>query len=66
MCARKRPLIQADLKAKDAEVVFVPTADTLIVLEPKEKEDQIHCWEKHEFRFDYTCDEKCTNETVYK
>uniref|UniRef100_A0A1Y9GZ93 Kinesin-like protein n=1 Tax=Anopheles dirus TaxID=7168 RepID=A0A1Y9GZ93_9DIPT len=65
VCVRKRPLSQKEQKQKEVDVVCVPTKDTLLVHEPKLKVDLTKYLDNQKFRFDYTFDEMCSNETVY-
>uniref|UniRef100_A0A182QR60 Kinesin-like protein n=1 Tax=Anopheles farauti TaxID=69004 RepID=A0A182QR60_9DIPT len=65
VCVRKRPLSAKEQRQKEVDVVCVPTKDTLLVHEPKLKVDLTKYLENQKFRFDYTFDEMCSNETVY-
>lgn len=47
-------------------MIAVPTKDTVIVHEPKNKVDLTKYLENQFFRFDYAFNESCTNEIVYK
>lgn len=51
---------------KELDVLTVPTKDTCIVHEPKTKVDLTKFLENHNFRYDYTFDDSCSNEVVYK
>lgn len=48
------------------DVITVPTKDTVIVHEPKNKVDLTKYLENQFFRFDYAFNETCTNEIIYK
>uniref|UniRef100_A0AAG5DS21 Kinesin-like protein n=2 Tax=Anopheles atroparvus TaxID=41427 RepID=A0AAG5DS21_ANOAO len=65
VCVRKRPLSQKEHMRKEIDVICVPNKNTLIVHEPKTKVDLTKYLDNQKFRFDYTFDETCTNETVY-
>ncbi|XP_058127849.1 kinesin-like protein Klp10A [Anopheles ziemanni] len=65
VCVRKRPLSQKELMRKEIDVICVPNKNTLIVHEPKTKVDLTKYLDNQKFRFDYTFDDTCTNETVY-
>jgi kinesin family member 2/24 len=66
VCVRKRPLARKEVMKKELDVVSVPQKDTLIIHEPKTKVDLTKFLENHNFRFDYTFDDSCSNEIVYK
>lgn len=66
VCVRKRPLNKKEMSRKEVDVISVPTKDTVIVHEPKNKVDLTKYLENQCFRFDYAFDETCTNELVYK
>ncbi|GLV45038.1 Kinesin-like protein at 10A [Carabus blaptoides fortunei] len=66
VCVRKRPLNKKEGSRKEVDVIAVPTKDTVIVHEPKNKVDLTKYLENQFFRFDYAFNESCTNEIVYK
>lgn len=66
VCVRKRPVSRKEIMKKELDVISVPQKDTLIVHEPKTKVDLTKFLENHNFRFDYTFDDTCNNEIVYK
>ncbi|PSN29723.1 Kinesin-like protein Klp10A [Blattella germanica] len=66
VCIRKRPLNKKELEKKEVDVISVPNKDHIIVHEPKLKFDLTKYLENQNFRFDYTFDETCSNEIVYK
>lgn len=66
VCVRKRPLNKREMSKKEVDVISVPTKDTVIVHEPKNKVDLTKYLENQFFRFDYAFDETCTNELIYK
>ncbi|RZB49918.1 trifunctional enzyme subunit alpha, mitochondrial, partial [Asbolus verrucosus] len=66
VCVRKRPLNKGELAKKEVDVITVPSKNQLIVHEPKVKVDLTKYLENHLFKFDYTFNETCTNEIVYK
>ena len=47
-------------------MITIPAKDVILVHEPKMKVDQMRYLENQQFRFDFTFDEKTTNETVYR
>jgi len=66
VCIRKRPLSTKENKAKEIDVITIPTKDTILVHEPKTKVDLTKYLENQNFRFDYAFDETSPNELVYK
>ena len=50
----------------DIDCITVPDGALTVVHEAKEKVDLTKYLENHEFQFDYSFDDACTNETVYK
>jgi len=66
VCVRKRPLNKKEKKNKTVDVVTLPSMDHILVHEPKLKVDLTKYLENHQFRFDYTFDERINNNTVYK
>ncbi|KAH0812321.1 hypothetical protein GEV33_010467 [Tenebrio molitor] len=66
VCVRKRPLNKNELIKKEVDVITVPSKNQLIVHEPKTKVDLTKYLENHLFKFDYTFNETCNNEIVYK
>ncbi|XP_043989495.1 kinesin-like protein KIF2C isoform X1 [Gambusia affinis] len=66
VCVRKRPLNKQEFNKKEIDVVSVPGKGTLLVHEPKQKVDLTKYLENQVFHFDYSFDEKATNELVYK
>lgn len=66
VCIRKRPLSNKETKAKEIDVITIPTKDTILVHEPKTKVDLTKYLENQNFRFDYAFDETSPNELVYK
>lgn len=53
VCVRKRPMNKKELNRKEIDVVSVPTKNTLIVHEPKNKVDLTKYLENQTFRFVY-------------
>jgi kinesin family protein 2/24 len=51
---------------KEVDVISVPNKDQIVVHEPKLKVDLTKFLENQHFRFDYSFDETCSNELVYK
>merc|ERR1719347_1452084 len=66
VCIRKRPLSNKELKAKEIDVITIPSKDTILVHEPKTKVDLTKYLENQNFRFDYAFDESAPNDLVYK
>lgn len=66
VCVRKRPLNKREISRKEIDVIAVPSKDTVIVHEPKNKVDLTRYLENQLFRFDYAFNETCSNELVYK
>ncbi|KAJ8926697.1 hypothetical protein NQ314_020913 [Rhamnusium bicolor] len=66
VAVRKRPLNSSDMHKKEIDIITVPNKNTLIVHEPKYKVDLTKYLENHIFKFDYTFNETCSNEMVYK
>merc|ERR1719347_450553 len=66
VCIRKRPLSTKENKAKEIDVITIPTKDTILVHEPKTKVDLTKYLENQNFRFDYAFDESAPNDLVYK
>ncbi|KAF6206076.1 hypothetical protein GE061_017301 [Apolygus lucorum] len=65
VCVRKRPLNRKEKLSKEVDVISVPRKNLVVVHEPKNKVDLTKYLENQQFRFDYTFDEMCNNETVY-
>ncbi|KYB27386.1 Kinesin-like protein Klp10A [Tribolium castaneum] len=66
VCVRKRPLNKSENAKKEVDVITVPSKNQIIVHEPKTKVDLTKYLENHLFKFDYTFNEHCDNEIVYK
>jgi hypothetical protein len=66
VCIRKRPLNETEVARDEVDVISVPSNDEIIVHEPKVKVDMSKVLENQLFKFDYTFDEKCSNDLVYK
>ncbi|MCL4131360.1 UNVERIFIED_CONTAM: hypothetical protein GTU68_061454 [Idotea baltica] len=66
VAVRKRPLNKKELNRKEVDVITIPKKDTLYVHEPKTKVDLTKYVENQGFRFDYSFDETCQNDLVYK
>ena len=50
----------------DIDCITVPDGALTVVHEAREKVDLTKYLENHEFQFDYSFDDNCNNETVYK
>uniref|UniRef100_UPI00358F1CF8 kinesin-like protein KIF2A n=1 Tax=Myxine glutinosa TaxID=7769 RepID=UPI00358F1CF8 len=66
VCVRKRPLNKEEMGKKEIDVITVPSKDILFVHRPKKKVDLTKYLDNQSFCFDYTFDEKATNEMVYR
>ncbi|CAH1102929.1 unnamed protein product [Psylliodes chrysocephalus] len=66
VAVRKRPLNNADMLKKEIDIVTIPSKNQIILHEPKFKVDLTKYLENHIFTFDYTFNEECNNEIVYK
>ncbi|KAG8132301.1 hypothetical protein E2320_010171 [Naja naja] len=65
VCVRKRPLNKQELGKKECDIVTVVNKNNILVHEPKVKVDLTKYLENQPFRFDFSFDEKATNEMVY-
>ncbi|KRF97808.1 uncharacterized protein Dwil_GK19553, isoform B [Drosophila willistoni] len=65
VCVRKRPMSRSELTNRNVDVISVPSPDSLVVHELRNKVDLTKFLEHHKFRFDYTFDEQCSNKLVY-
>merc|ERR1739838_27157 len=65
VCVLKRPLNKKENNRKELDVCTIPTRNKIMISEPKAKVDMTKFIETHPFRFDYTFNESCPNETVY-
>ncbi|KAL7738381.1 hypothetical protein ACLKA6_006699 [Drosophila palustris] len=66
VCVRKRPLNQREQNQHELDVVSVPNKELLVVHEPRKQVNLTKFLEHHNFRFDHTFDEKCSNAQVYE
>lgn len=66
VCVRKRPLNRRELAMYEPDVISVPNRELLVVHEPRKQVNLTKFLEHHNFRFDYTFDEHCTNAQVYE
>ena len=66
VCVRKRPLNKKETNRQETDVITIPNKENLYVHEPKQKVDLTKYLENQNFRFDYTFDDECENETVYR
>ncbi|XP_034477620.1 kinesin-like protein Klp59C [Drosophila innubila] len=66
VCVRKRPLNQREQSLCELDVVSVPHRELLVVHEPRKHVNLTKFLEHHNFRFDHTFDEHCTNAQVYE
>lgn len=66
VAVRKRPLKPSEMMKKEIDIITIPSKNQLIVHEPKYKVDLTKYLDNHVFTFDYTYNEKCTNEIVYR
>ncbi|ETE69641.1 Kinesin-like protein KIF2C [Ophiophagus hannah] len=65
VCVRKRPLNKQELGKKECDIITVVSKNNILVHEPKMKVDLTKYLENQPFRFDFSFDEKATNEMVY-
>ncbi|XP_066479679.1 kinesin-like protein KIF2C isoform X1 [Tiliqua scincoides] len=65
VCVRKRPLNKQELGKKDCDIITVVNKNSILVHEPKVKVDLTKYLENQPFRFDFSFDEKASNEMVY-
>lgn len=66
VCVRKRPMSRRELLLKMVDVISVPSRDTLLVHELRNKVDLTKFLEHHKYRFDYIFDEESDNQLVYE
>ncbi|XP_055337884.1 kinesin-like protein KIF2A [Paramacrobiotus metropolitanus] len=66
VCVRKRPLSKKEEQRKEVDVITVPSKDTMIMHDCKQKVDLTKYLDNQSFRFDYAFDDDATNEMVYK
>uniref|UniRef100_A0AC34RAB0 Kinesin-like protein n=1 Tax=Panagrolaimus sp. JU765 TaxID=591449 RepID=A0AC34RAB0_9BILA len=66
VCVRKRPMSKSEIGRKEIDVVTIPNKDHAVVHQAQVKVDMTKYIENQKFRFDYTFDENCHNEMVYK
>ncbi|XP_044738244.1 kinesin-like protein Klp10A [Chrysoperla carnea] len=66
VCVRKRPLNKKENNFKEVDVISIPSKDSIVIHEPKNKVDLTKFLENQLFRFDYVFNDKCDNELVYK
>ncbi|XP_058033520.1 kinesin-like protein KIF2C isoform X1 [Ahaetulla prasina] len=65
VCVRKRPLNKQELGKKECDIITVVSKNSILVHEPKMKVDLTKYLENQPFRFDFSFDEKATNDMVY-
>ncbi|XP_061488730.1 kinesin-like protein KIF2C isoform X2 [Rhineura floridana] len=65
VCVRKRPLNKQELGKKECDIITVVSKNSILVHEPKMKVDLTKYLENQPFRFDFSFDEKASNEMVY-
>ncbi|BFG05817.1 kinesin-like protein Klp59C [Drosophila madeirensis] len=65
VCVRKRPLSRKELAERELDVISMPRADMLVAHSPRRHVNLVRFLENHNFRFDCTFDEACSNATVY-
>jgi len=66
VCVRKRPINKKEINKKEIDIITVPSKENLLVHECKLKVDLTKYLENHKFRFDYSFDESCNNEMIYR
>lgn len=55
-----------EVNRRDVDVATIPTRQSVIVHEPKQKVDLTKYLENQKFRFDYAFDENADNQMVYR
>ncbi|CAF4793529.1 unnamed protein product [Rotaria sp. Silwood1] len=63
---RKRPLNKREIAKKDNDVITIPNKDHCLVHVPKSKVDLTKFLDNQTFKFDYTFDERASNDLVYR
>ncbi|CAF1288582.1 unnamed protein product [Rotaria sordida] len=63
---RKRPLNKREITKKDNDVITIPNKDHCLVHVPKSKVDLTKFLDNQTFKFDYTFDERASNDLVYR
>ncbi|CAF1114960.1 unnamed protein product [Adineta steineri] len=66
VAVRKRPLNKREIAKKDNDVITIPNKDHCLVHVPKSKVDLTKYLDNQTFKFDYTFDEKSSNELIYR
>ncbi|XP_023160835.2 kinesin-like protein Klp59C [Drosophila hydei] len=66
VCVRKRPLNRRELNSYEVDVISVPNTELLVVHEPRKQVNLTKFLVHHNFRFDYTFDDDCSNAQVYE
>jgi len=66
VAVRKRPLNKREIAKKDNDVITIPNKDHCLVHVPKSKVDLTKYLDNQTFKFDYTFDERASNELVYR
>ncbi|CAF0901068.1 unnamed protein product [Adineta steineri] len=66
VAVRKRPLNKREIAKKDNDVITIPNKDHCLVHVPKSKVDLTKFLDNQTFKFDYTFDERSTNDLVYR
>lgn len=66
VCVRKRPMSRREQLLKMVDVISVPSRDTMLVHELRNKVDLTKFLEHHKYRFDYIFDEESNNQLVYE
>ncbi|UJR38447.1 hypothetical protein I4U23_031115 [Adineta vaga] len=66
VAVRKRPLNKREIAKKDNDVITIPNKDHCLVHVPKSKVDLTKYLDNQTFKFDYTFDERASNDLVYR
>ncbi|CAF3287970.1 unnamed protein product [Rotaria socialis] len=66
VAVRKRPLNKREIVKKDNDVITIPNKDHCLVHVPKSKVDLTKYLDNQTFKFDYTFDERASNDLVYR
>jgi len=66
VAVRKRPLNKREIAKKDNDVITIPNKDHCLVHVPKTKVDLTKYLDNQTFKFDYTFDERASNDLIYR
>jgi len=66
VAVRKRPLNKREIAKKDNDVITIPNKNHCLVHVPKSKVDLTKYLDNQTFKFDYTFDERASNDLIYR